>query len=122
MLNREQILGAKDRPQQSVPVDGWGGDVMLTALSVKDRSMILGEWARLGTIQKEGGDAVAAMVEVQLRLVALSITDEDGAALFTLDDVTELAKKSRDAIGQIADAATILNKFFVRSTEDAAKN
>lgn len=121
MLNRDQILGAKDRAQLVVPVAEWGGDVTITALSVRDRSMVLAQWARMGA-QKDSGDPVQLMAEIKLNLVALSITDADGVALFTLDDVAALATKSEAAIGAIADAVILLNRFSVTATEDAAKN
>lgn len=122
MLNREQILSAKDRAQETIPIPEWGGDVIITALSVRDRSAVLGEWARLGNVQKEGGDTVGAMLDIKLRLVALSITDADGVPLFSADDITELATKSDGPIGVISDASIRLNRFFVSATEDAAKN
>lgn len=122
MLNRDQILSAKDRAQEVVSVPEWGGDVMLTALSVRDRTAVLSEWARLGAVQKDGGDPASAMLEIKLRLVALSVTDAEGVPLFTTADMTELATKSNQAIGVISDAAITLNKFFVSATEDAAKN
>lgn len=122
MLNRDQILSAKDRAQQVIHIEEWGGDVTITALSVRDRSAVLGEWARLGTVKQEGGDTVGAMLDVKLRLVALSITDADGVPLFTADDVTELAHKSDGPIGVISDAALLLNRFFVSATEEVAKN
>lgn len=121
MLNREQILGAKDRAQQVVEVAEWGGDVTITALSVRDRSNVLAQWARMAAL-KDGGDPVQLMAEIKLNLVALSITDADGIALFTLDDVAALATKSEKAIGAIADAVILLNRFSVTATEDAAKN
>lgn len=122
MLNRDQILSAKDRAQERVSIPEWGGEVMLTALSVRDRTAVLSEWARLGAVQKDGGDPASAMLEIKLRLVALSVTDAEGVPLFTVDDMAELAKKSNQAIGVISDAAITLNKFFVSATEDAAKN
>lgn len=122
MLNRDQILSAKDRAQEKVSIPEWGGEVMITALSVRDRSLVLSEWARLGAVQKDGGDPASAMLEIKLRLVALSVTDAEGVPLFTVDDMTALATKSNQAIGVISDAAITLNKFFVSATEDAAKN
>lgn len=122
MLNREQILGAKDRAQETISIPEWGGDVIITALSVRDRSVVLGEWARLGNVQKEGGDTVGAMLDIKLRLVALSITDADGVPLFSVEDMVELATKSDGPIGRISDAAITLNRFFVSATEDVAKN
>lgn len=122
MLNREQILGAKDRAQETISIPEWGGDVTITALSVRDRSVVLGEWARLGNVQKEGGDTVGAMLDIKLRLVALSITDADGVPLFSVEDMVELATKSDGPIGRISDAAITLNRFFTTATEDVAKN
>jgi hypothetical protein len=122
VLNRDQILSAKDRAQEVLSIPEWGGDVMITALSVRDRSLVLSEWSRLGAVQKDGGDPAGAMLEIKLRLVALSVTDAEGVPLFTAEDMAELAKKSNQAIGAISDAAITLNKFFASATEDAAKN
>jgi len=122
VLNRDQILSAKDRAQEVLSIPEWGGDVMITALSVRDRSIVLSEWSRLGAVQKDGGDPAGAMLEIKLRLVALSVTDAEGVPLFTAEDMAELAKKSNQAIGAISDAAITLNKFFASATEDAAKN
>jgi hypothetical protein len=122
VLNRDQILSAKDRAQELLSIPEWGGDVMITALSVRDRSLVLSEWSRLGAVQKDGGDPAGAMLEIKLRLVALSVTDAEGVPLFTAEDMAELAKKSNQAIGAISDAAITLNKFFASATEDAAKN
>lgn len=122
MLNREQILNAKDRAQEVIHIEEWGGDVTITALSVRDRANVLGEWARLGAVQKEGGDTISAQLDIKLRLVALSITDADGVPLFSADDITELARKSDGPIGVISDAVLLLNRFFVKATEEVAKN
>ncbi|WP_330114075.1 hypothetical protein SA496_15520 [Pseudomonas sp. JS3066] len=122
MLSREQILGATDRKQETVPVEAWGGEVILTALSLGDRTIIEADFVRLGKLEIGSPERVTGMRDLQVRMVAMSISDTSGAPLFTLDDVAELSKKSSEAIGLLADAATVLNGFAAKAVEDQAKN
>ena len=71
---------------------------------------------------KTNGAMIAALVTLQLTMVALSVVDADGVAQFTLDDVVALSEQEPDAIRTIADAASALNGFGASASEDAAKN
>ncbi|SEJ31589.1 hypothetical protein SAMN04244572_03514 [Azotobacter beijerinckii] len=119
MLTREQILAAADLPQKVIDVPEWGGEVTITGLSVRGRAEYIAEMSVLS--HQEGG-AVRGMANVQLRLIAMSITDPAGTPLFTPDDVEALAGKSPEVIGRLADEATLLNKFVVAAVEADAKN
>ena len=48
MLLRDQILNRKAGRFETVAVPEWGGDVMIKAQCVRDRSVIETEFARLG--------------------------------------------------------------------------
>lgn len=123
MLTREQILNPKRGRFEDVPVPEWDGHVRLKALSVRDRAIIETEFVRLGRLAREQSpDYVSAMRNMQLQLVALSVVDEAGAHQFTLDDVDQLSHQEPEAIGRLADAATLLNGFQAKATEEAAKN
>lgn len=119
MLTREQILSAQDRPQKVIPVPEWGGEITLTGLSVRAQAEYIADVSALSA--REGG-VVRGMATVQVRLVALSITDPAGTPLFSLEDVEALAEKSPEVIGRLADEATLLNKFVVKAVEADAKN
>lgn len=123
MLLRDQILNRKAGRFETVAVPEWGGDVMIKALCVRDRSVIETEFARLGRlIRSDQAEAVAALFTLQLTMVALSVVDADGVAQFTLDDVVALSEQEPDAIRTISDAASALNGFGSSASEDAAKN
>ena len=120
MLTRDAILSKSDRQRIEVEVPEWGGSVYLTELSVRDRAAIMKSWAKVASAADDA--RVDAMIDAQLLMVAMSVTDESGVRIFELVDIEALAEKSREAVGKIADAATVLNKFTVSATEDEAKN
>lgn len=123
MLTREQILNPKRGRFETVDVPEWGGKVRLKALSVRDRTIIETEFVRLGRLAREQSpDYVSSMRNMQVQLVALSVVDEAGAHQFTLDDVEQLSQQEPEAIGRLSDAATLLNGFQAKATEEAAKN
>ena len=123
MLNRDQILNRQSGRFETVAVPEWGGDVRIKALCVRDRAIIETEFGRLGRLMRaDDPAAVSGLFNLQLTLVALSVVDAEGVALFTLDDVPELAKQEPDAVRIISDAASALNGFATKAVEDAAKN
>ena len=123
MLNRDQILNRQAGRFETVTVPEWGGDVRIKAFCVRDRAIIETEFGRLGRLMRaDDPAAVSGLFRLQVTLVALSVVDESGEALFTLDDLPELEKQEPDAIRIIADAASALNGFATKAVEDAAKN
>lgn len=123
MLTREQILNRKAGRFEVVAVPEWGGEVNIRALCVRDRAIIEADFVRLHRLIKSQDDSsVSHMTNLKLQVVALSVVDAEGVALFTLDDLDALAQQEPEAIGAIADAAILLNGFAAKSTEDAAKN
>ncbi len=123
MLTRDKILNRKSGRFEVVAVPEWGGDVNIKALCVRDRAIIEADFVRLHRLIKSQDDSsVSHLTKLKLQMVALSVVDADGVAQFTLDDVELLAQQEPEAIGAIADAATLLNGFASKAVEDAAKN
>lgn len=103
LLTREQILAAEDLPWELVDVPEWGGTVRVQALSGADRDVYdTQSWA----YQKAG---LSPLTDFRTRRVALAITDENGAKLFTAKDVAQLARKSGTALDRVDDVVVRLS-------------
>lgn len=122
MLTRDQILAAKDRTSKEIDIEEWGGQVVLTALNVRDRAAVESEFVRLGSLPSGDAARVNGLRDLQVRLVAYCITDESGVQLFSQDDVAALSEKSPAVIGRLADEAVLLNGLAAKAEDDAAKN
>lgn len=116
-LTREQIL--KSSPAtEVVPVPEWGdpdGTVLVAAMNGPRRfAYVHAQWDEHGTLRAEDRqDAVMAI---------FSIVDEDGALVFTVDDVEALWTKSTAAIDRVVKVAARLSGFNKAALEDAKKN
>ncbi len=105
-LNRDQILSAVDLKTEDVPVPEWGGTVIVRELTGTERD------AYESSIVKTNGTKVTVdSRNLRAKLVAMSCVDEDGALLFTSDDVVELGKKSAAALDRIVDVAKRLSRI-----------
>ena len=123
MLNRDQILNRQAGRFETVTVPEWGGDVRIKALNVRDRAIIETEFGRLGRLMRsDDPNAVSGLFRLQLTMTALSVVDESGKPMFTLDDLSVLEEQEPGAIQIISNAASALNGFATKAVEDAAKN
>jgi hypothetical protein len=114
LLSREAILTANDLKTTDVEVPEWGGKVRVSALTgtARDafgRSLI-------------GPDGKSSGAGYNMKLVAVSVVDENGTPLFTLSDVEELGKRSGAALQRVADAADKLNLLTADAVETATGN
>lgn len=117
MLTREQIF-SRLRTVREIEVPEWGGSVCIRALSGldvmawRDYQLSLPEdWPE----QKQSLYSMAAMA-------AMSVSDEDGKPIMSLDDVETLINGSQSAIAVICNAALELNGLGEAGEEDIAKN
>jgi len=122
MLDRNAIKNVNDRKTATINVPEWGGDVYIRKWSGKDRSMFFQKSIK-------GSNEAAelnwdTLFENMTLVVALSLCDENGVALFTTkqEDIDILASKDGDVIQKIYQESLILNGLAKRSLEDAAKN
>lgn len=111
-LNKEQILAAKDFTSEVVNVPAWGGDVHIRAMSGAERD------AFRAAIEGEQ----AAVGKFEASLLALTLADENGVLLFTLEEVEALRGKSAAVLDKLAQEALRINGMTAAAQEEAAKN
>ncbi|SMP71969.1 hypothetical protein [Noviherbaspirillum suwonense] len=111
-LSKEQILSAKDFTSEIVPVEAWGGEVHIRAMSGAERDAF--------RAAIEGGQAPVGKFEASL--LALTLADEHGALLFTLQEVEALRGKSAAVLDKLAQEAMRINGMTAAAQEEAAKN
>ena len=110
LLNKAAIIAAQDVKTEDVFVEEWGGKVRLRSISADDALEFVKD------LQDSSNQAGSA-----LKIIALCAVDEQGGRLFTLDDVTELRKKSFSAILTLQKAALKLNGMeadFVKTAKN----
>lgn len=117
ILNREQILNAKDIETEVVSVKEWGGEVLVKGLSGKERD----EFER-SIVETRGKKVLLKMVNVRARLASLSIVDESGDRVFTESDVEKLGEKSASALERVFSVAQRLSGLSNEDVEDLEKN
>lgn len=104
LLTRDQILSADDLPDVYVEVPEWGGEVRIRTLTGAERDAYE---ARISGANTKDGKR--DMSNIRAALVALCAIDENGAQLFTKDDVNRLGLKSAKALDRLMDASMKLS-------------
>lgn len=97
-LTREQILAADDLRLERVDALEWGGCVYVRMLTAAEALQFHAD----GQKDEHKEDAL-------FRIAALTIVDENGNRLFTVDDAKDLAGKSHAVIQRICQRAMELN-------------
>lgn len=116
MLTRDQILGASDLPTAEVNVPAWGGKVLIQGLSAAD----MAAWVEAVNDDKSG--VMTRNVNSMASMVVLSVVDKSGKRLFKDEDRDALARKNKDAIRAIYDAAKKLNGITEEDRKELEKN
>ena len=99
MLTRVAILG-QGRRREVLQVPEWGGSVTVIQMSLPERLA----WERWNS--GLGKDATGEWI---VGLLAHTLAGEDGALLFTPDDVKVLAEKGADVLVRLHQVARRLN-------------
>ena len=111
ILSKEAILNADDLPKKTVKVKEWGGEVIVRSMTGTERDA----W-ELETY----GTGKANLDNARARLVAMTIIDENGERLFTLDETELLGNKSAKALTKVFNAAQKLNGLGAGDVEELA--
>jgi len=114
LLSKDAILAAVDIKSEDVDVPEWGGTVRVRTMTGLERDAMGA--ALVGTDGKPDMDRYSTL------LLASSIVGEDGAQLFTVNDVTALGAKSARALDRVLVAANRLNAFGQDAVEKAKGN
>ncbi len=112
ILQKLDILSARDRKQETVDVPEWGGEVIVSELGAADYMAIWGN----PEFSKDDGKTVD-MSKFAPALVARCIVDETGGRIFNDDDTASLASKSSIPFGRVATVALRLNGFLAQEEE-----
>lgn len=113
LLGKEAILGAKDAHQEIVHVGEWGGSVCIRAMSGAERDDF--------RAAIEGTDT-SLVGKFEAPLLALTLVDETGRRLFTIDDVEALRAKSARVLDRLTRIALRVNGMSDEAQEEATKN
>jgi hypothetical protein len=117
-LSRDEILKADDLKVVDVDVPEWGGVVRVRALSGVERDQY-----EVSIIERAAdGSYVDNFVNRRAKLAALSIIDENGARMFSADDVVALGNKSTSALSTVLAAINELSGIGNDADEDAEGN
>lgn len=116
LLNRDQILNAHDIKQETVAVPEWGGDVLVQGLSGAQRDAY-----EATIISMRGTNAQMNLINARAKLVSRCLVNEQGARLFSDDDVRALSEKSATALQRVYDVAARLSGLQDKDLADMAK-
>lgn len=114
LLNRNQILEAKDIKTEIVDVPEWGGSVMVKLLTGTERDQL--EASVIDDKGKFKKDNVRA------KLVLKCAVDEEGKPLFQPADLEAIGSKSSSALDRIFSAAQKLNRMGAEDIAELVKN
>lgn len=119
-LSRDVILAAQDFKTEEVEVSEWGGVVLVRELSAADFDAVGFPMVKEdGTIDAKGARGMG------VKIVALSVIDEEGSRLFTLKDVRVLGRRAIAPIRRITAKVMELSGMVAEEEQDesdAAKN
>ncbi len=113
LLDREAILNAKDTHSEVVEVPEWGGHVCIRAMTGTERDDF--------RAAIEGKEA-SLVGKFEAPLLALTLVDEEGNRLFSIDDVEGLRAKSAKVLDKLTQIAMRVNGMTEEAQEEAAKN
>lgn len=117
LLTRDQILQASDIKTEAVDVPEWGGTVMVRGLTGKQRDGFEQE-----ITQHKGAKTTVNLANARAKLVQLSVIGDDGALLFSREDVAALGAKSASALQRVFDVASRLSGLSTADMDELTKN
>jgi hypothetical protein len=118
LLGREEILAKHTLITETVNVPEWKGRVRVRELTGLERDTY-----EAALIKMQKGQAhELTMDNARARLVALASIDQNGARLFTIDDVESLGNLSAAALSRVFDVAARLSKITDADLEELAGN
>jgi hypothetical protein len=118
ILSKAEILAAQDIATEVVEVPEWGGSVIVKAMSGVERDSFEEMVLRKGP----SGGFEPVMANMRAKLLAKTLVDEDGKALFTDKDVAALGQKSAQVLDRLFTVASRLSGISQSDVDDLAKN
>lgn len=118
-LNKQDILNVKDSVLERVDVPEWKGEVYLRSITASERGQI--EAAAAAFRESKGKDASFART-FTVKIVSMSLCDENGARLFDDTEVAKLGQKNAKVIARLAEHAQRLSGFSKDDLDELEKN
>lgn len=119
LLTRRNIQAAVDLPTEDIHVPEWGGTIRLQGLTGK----AVQDYTD-GTVEidpKSGKILAMKLKDAKVKLLALTVVDEDGIPLYDAnkqEDLDELNRKSASVIDILYEHAAELSGLPMGKTED----
>jgi hypothetical protein len=118
-IGREQVESAQDLLSEIVPVPEWGGDARMQEFNA-DGKAIFGAWGK--GIQDGDNADVRSIVGFAARVVALSLSNDDGSLVYPdfEEGVTALLKRNPKTLDRLSDVALKLSGIAPDAAEQIA--
>lgn len=120
-LDAIAILAAQDLQREWVDVPEWGGGVYVRSMSGLALDQYEARLLARRTVDKDGKTLRINLDHTRAELVALTACNEAGDAIFTLEQVEALSKKSGAALNRLVIVAQRLNGLTPQDLEQLAK-
>lgn len=117
MLSKDAILKADDLPKETVKVPEWGGDVVVRSMTGKERDQF-----EQSIYDTKSASKQTNLANIRARLCAMTMADENGDLLFTMEEAEELGKKSAKALDRVFSVAQKLNGVSSTDVDELAGN
>ena len=117
---RDQILAADDLNTEEVFVDEWNLTVRVRELTGSERGSFQAAVAKADS-SGQSSNVEIDLRNLQVRLCAMTIVDENGNRLFADNELKVLGNKSARALQRVFDVAARLSAISETSVEDAVE-
>ena len=114
MLNREEILSKVSLKKETVLVEEWGGEVLVSEMSGTARDA----WEQ--SIREK--DANGRLVSPRAKLIVCSVVDDKGERLFKDKDLKDIGNLSASVLEKICEVAMRLNGLGSDDIQKSKKN
>src|SRR5512146_521473 len=104
ILKKSDILAVRDIETETVAVPEWGGEVLVSGLTGKERDEF-----EASVVEMRGKSTKVDMSNIRAKLCAIAIHDEEGKRMWDEDEVDELGKKSARALQRVFEVAQRLS-------------
>lgn len=118
VLTRDQIMQADDLRTEIVAVPEWGGEVIVKALTGRERDAFEASIAG----ERSGRRVRLDLQNIRARFVASCVVDEHGQPLFYPSDVALLGEKSAAALQRVFEVGQRLSGLSDDDVEELAGN
>jgi len=106
MLTKDQIFKAAKLKTEKVSVPEWGGDIVVTELSGRDRE----KWeSEVMSISDDGTAKLDGTSNVRAKLIALTVIGDDGKRVFDDSDAGKIGGLPSSGILKVFEVAARLS-------------